>query len=80
MYLLQMIVYQIEYKLLHIITIKTGIIINYIYSLQSQSMLKVFLVIPYFTCVLKNMCTCRHINLQMIHVLCTNVTGSIDYR
>ena len=35
MYLLQMIVYHIQYKLLHIITIKTEIIINYIYSLQS---------------------------------------------
>ena len=40
MYLLQMIVYQIQYKLLHIITIKTEIIINYIYSLQSQSLYK----------------------------------------
>ena len=66
-------------KLLHIITIKTEIIINYIYSLQSQSLLKVFSVIPHFTRVLKNICTCKHINLQMIHVLCTNVTGSIEY-
>ena len=49
MYLLQMIVYQIEFKLIHIITIKTEIIINYIYSLQNQSLLKVFSVIPHFT-------------------------------
>ena len=60
-HLLQMIVYQIQYKLLPIITTKTEIIINYIYSLYSQSLLKVFSVIPHFTWVLKN--------LQMIHGL-----------
>ena len=49
MYLLQKIIYQIQYKLLHIITIKTENIINYIYSLQSQSLLEVFSVIPHFT-------------------------------
>ena len=36
MYLLQKIVYQIQYKLLHIITIKTEIIINYTYSLRER--------------------------------------------